>query len=416
VGDVPVTTFLYICLFAVPLLLLGIVFCKVCLFLLFSSLQHRHHKQHHARRRRGYPPLVSIIIPAYNEGLTLENCVASLVTQTYHCYEIIIVDDGSTDDTLAIARRLAETHRNIWALSMERNGGKAAALNHGIQRAHGSIVVSIDADSHFLVDTVEQLVLSFEDPTVAAVGGNVRVANRKPTLSKHQALEYITGLTLQRRAFAHLGCMQVISGAVGAFRKDILLKIGGYSKDTIVEDMDVTIELAKRGYKVIYNPHAIAYTEAPESVSDFLKQRYRWTYGGFQVIAKHRDELFRKHRLGIIGLPYFAIFPWVDVIVSFLLLSAIVRAVLLQDPLGLALFYLVMCSLQMGLTLFALIVDKEDKKLVRLVAIDSLFYTHLISYTTVRAGINYLLRKKVTWNKLQRQGKNVLQPSPSASE
>jgi cellulose synthase/poly-beta-1,6-N-acetylglucosamine synthase-like glycosyltransferase len=210
--------------------------------------------------------------------------------------------------------------------------------------------------------------------------------------------------------------MQVISGAVGAFRKDVLLKIGGYSKDTIVEDMDVTIELAKRGHKVIYNPHAIAYTEAPESVRDFLKQRYRWTYGGFQVIAKHRDELFRRHRLGTIGLPYFAIFPWFDVVVSCILLSAIARAVLLRDPLGLVLFYLVMCGLQMVLTLFALIVDKEDKRLVRLVALDSLFYTHLISYTTVRAGINYLLRRKTTWNKLQRQGKNVLQPLPSASD
>jgi poly-beta-1,6 N-acetyl-D-glucosamine synthase len=374
--------------------------------------------RNHARRRKGYPPLVSIIIPAYNEELTLENCVNSLLRQTYHCCEVLIVDDGSTDSTLQVARRLADTHRNIWVYSMEKNGGKAAALNHGIARAHGSIIVNIDADSHFMVDTVEQLVLSFEDPTVIAVGGNVRVANRTQAFNKQQALEYITGLTLQRRAFAHLGCMQVISGAIGAFRRSKLLETGGYSRDTIVEDMDITIEFARRGFKIVYNPHAIAYTEAPESIRDFLKQRYRWTYGGFQVAAKHSDLLFRRNFnwLGTIGLPYFVIFPWIDVLVSCILVASLVRAAIEQDPLGLIVFFVLMCLLQTVLVFYALTVDKEDKRLMLFAMVDNFFYTHLISYTTIRAGINYLLRKKTTWNKLQRRGKNILQISPSGTE
>ena len=403
-------------LFFLAIFLLFLALLKVYLFLQFSTLHHERHKKHHAIRRKNYPPLVSIVIPAHNEELTLENCVKSLLKQTYHCYEIIIVDDASTDDTLQIARRLADEHRNIWAYTKEW-GGKAAALNYGIERAHGKIVVSLDADSMFLVNTVEQLVLSFEDPEVAAVGGNVRVANRSKALNKHQAVEYITGLTLQRRAFAHLGCMQVISGAIGAFRRDKLLAVGGYSTDTVVEDMDLTIELAKRNYKIVFNPQAIAYTEAPESISDFLKQRYRWTYGGFEVAAKHRDVLFRRNInwLGTVGMPYFVIFPWVDVVVSFVLAAALVRLVLTGDGYGFLFFYIAMTILQVLLVFYALVIDKENKRLALVGAIDSLFYNHLITFTTLRAGINYLRRKRTTWNKLQRKGKNVLQPTPSAS-
>jgi poly-beta-1,6 N-acetyl-D-glucosamine synthase len=389
--------------------MLCLLFLKIVFFVSTSARHHVNHKRKHASQLTR-TPFVSVIVPAYNEGLTLGNCITSLSHQTYKNYEIIIVNDGSTDDTLSVARRLARIHKPLVKVVNKRNGGKASALNRGVAKAQGEIVICIDADSMFLKDTVEQLVLSFEDPEVAAVGGNVKVANRSGLLSRQQALEYITGLTLHRRTFAHLGCMQVISGAIGAFRRDALTAIGGYSSSTLVEDMDTTVELVKRGYKVVYNPMAIAFTEAPEGLRDFMKQRYRWTYGGFQVLAKHRDALWSKghRRLGYIGLPYFLIFPWFDVAVSFLVVVTIVRIVTTQTDVYLLAIYVGMCLVQASLMAYALAIDKENKKLVLLAFTDVLLYYHLLSFTTLRAGFNFLRKKQTGWNKLERYGKNIL--------
>jgi peptidoglycan-N-acetylglucosamine deacetylase len=389
--------------------LLGLMLFKIVMFVSLSSRHHTHYKRRHAAELAA-TPLVSILVPCYNEGKVLDNCVKSLIEQDYPNFEIIIINDGSTDDSLEVARRLAKKHRPIIHVSDKKNGGKASALNRGIERARGEIVVCIDADSMFLKDTVRQLVLSFEDNAVAAVGGNVRVANRGKVLGRQQGLEYITGLTVQRKAFAHLGCMQVISGAIGAFKRDALRGVGGYSTDTIVEDMDLTIELIKNGYKVVYNPRAIAYTEAPENLKDFQKQRYRWTYGNFQVISKHRDALWCRDasRAGFIGIPYCLIFPWVDVLVSISVFAALFRVMVTGDAVTFLLAYLAMAMLQAGIIVYALIMDKEDKRLVMMVIVDTLLYSHLLNYTTLRAGVNFVRKKKTTWNKLERYGKNIL--------
>lgn len=391
--------------------LLGVVFIKIIFFVGLSTRHHVRHRRNH-RLRLVKNPLVSIIVPSYNEGPTLLNCINSLLAQSYKHAEIIIVNDGSTDNTLQVADRLARRYRNIRVID-KPNGGKASALNAGIAVAYGPIVVCIDADSMFLADTVTQLVLSFQDPEVAAVGGNVKVASRRGLLARQQALEYITGLTLQRRAFSHLGCMQVISGAIGAFRKDALIAVGGYAYDTIVEDMDITIELANQGYKVIYNPAAVAFTEAPGNLRDFLKQRYRWTYGSFQVLSKHRQHLFRPNYMGYIGMPYFLVFPWVEVMVSALFFVTLFRAVTSGHVLDLVIMCALMLTVQASLIMYALAMDKEDKRLGVLAIIDSFFYYHLISFTTLRAGFNYLRRKEAKWDKLQRYGRNVLPMQPA---
>jgi poly-beta-1,6 N-acetyl-D-glucosamine synthase len=396
-------------LFIFGWILLGLMLAKIIFFVSLSSRHHARHRRHHPSRL-AYMPLVSIIVPSYNEGMTLANCIDSLARQTYPDCEVIIVNDGSTDDTLSVARQMTRRHSPLIRVIDKKNGGKATALNSGIARANGEIIICVDADSIFMEDTVEQLVLSFQDPEVAAVGGNVKVANRTKALGRQQALEYITGLTLQRKAFAYLGCMQVISGAIGAFRRDALQAVGGYSSSTIVEDMDTTIELVRRGYKVVYNPLAIAFTEAPEHLGDFLKQRYRWTFGGFQVLAKHRDALWQQQnkRIGYIGLPYFLIFPWFDVLVSALVVAALLRIAVSGSDLYVLFIYMGMCFLQALLITYALATDKEDKKLLFMVFTDTLIYYHLLSFTTLKAGINYLFKKKTSWNKLERYGKNVL--------
>jgi poly-beta-1,6 N-acetyl-D-glucosamine synthase len=385
------------------------VLARVGLFVTFSMLHHRSHRRHHPKELSANP-LVSIIVPAYNEGPTLENCILSLFKQTYGHFEIVIVNDGSTDDTEQIAWKLRDTYGEQIRVYSQPNGGKAVALNLGVEKSEGEIVVCMDADSMFLKDAVRQLVLSFHDPEVAAVGGNVRVANRGRLLGMHQAIEYITGLAIQRCAFAHIGCMQVISGAIGAFRKDALLEVGGYSKDTIVEDMDVTVTLARKGWRITYNRHAIAYTEAPESLHSFVKQRYRWVYGGFQVASKHQDLFMKRHnrRMGTIGIPYFMIFPWVDVVVSAILLYGYIAVILGGNPTGLIEFYVTLTLMQIGIMLYALTIDKQSKWLSLLAFIYGLFYSFVISYVTIKAGVNYLRGRGPKWNKLQRYGKNSL--------
>jgi peptidoglycan-N-acetylglucosamine deacetylase len=390
-------------------IILAFVIGKVIFFTSLSVKHHAKHKRLHPRSLT-HTPFVSIIVPSYNEGKTLANCIDSLVSQTYPTYEIIIVNDGSTDDTLQVARRLARQHKPLIRLVSKPNGGKATALNRGIAKSRGDIIVCIDADSMFLPNTVEQLVLSFHDPDVAAVGGNVKVANNKKLLSRQQSLEYITGLTLQRKAFAHLGCMQVISGAIGAFRREAILGIGGYSTTTIVEDMDTTIELARQHYKVVYNPSAIAYTEAPENLDAFLKQRHRWTYGSFQVLSKHKGMLWKRNTnfMGFIGMPYFLISPFLDVLITVLFALSLFRAIVVDDIVGFLVMVSVMFLLQTSLIMYALVADRENKKLIAMAFVDSFLYYHLLSYATMRAGIKYLRGHNATWNKLERYGKNVL--------
>jgi peptidoglycan-N-acetylglucosamine deacetylase len=390
--------------------LLALLATRIIVFVTFSYRQHQRHKQ------AVFPlpdekPLVSIIVPCYNEEMVVSNCVLSLQRQNYVNIEVLLVDDGSTDLTADICEQMSGAYANVKALS-KPNGGKATALNYGIERATGSIVISMDADSMFLPDTIEHLVRSLQEPGVGAVAGNVRVANRNSALGKHQAVEYITGLTIQGKTFAHLGCLQVISGAIGAFDKQALLKAGGYSSDTIVEDMDVTITMARHGYRVAYNQDAIAYTEAPESMRDFLRQRYRWTFGRFQVLAKHRDTVFnhRFGRMGSVGMPYYALFPWFDVLISTLLVIAALRVAVTGNGWPFLAIYAVMSLIQACLIMYALVTDNENKRLAVMAAFESLLYNHLIAFTTLVAGINYMLGKHtVQWNKLRRLGKNTLE-------
>jgi peptidoglycan-N-acetylglucosamine deacetylase len=395
-------------------LLLGLLFGRILVFMTLSARQYRRHRCQPAQPLKKRP-LVSIVVPCFNEELVIGNCVLSLQRQSYANIEILLVNDGSTDDTALVAEQLEASYANVRTLTKE-NGGKATALNYGIQHAHGSVVVCMDADSMFLPHTVEQLARSIQEPGVAAVAGNVRVANRSNALGKHQAVEYITGLTIQGQTFAHLRCMQVISGAIGAFDRHALVEIGGYSSDTIVEDMDITITLSRYGHRVVYNPDAIAYTEAPETIREFFKQRYRWTYGRFQVIAKHRDMLYnREHqRMGAIGLPYYALFPWFDVTISVLLVAAILRVSVTGNGVPFLLLYAGMCLIQAVVISYALIIDRENRKLAVLAAIEGLFYNHLIAFTTLWAGMNYVRGREVRWNKLRRRGKNTLDSKAQA--
>src|SRR5215213_418487 len=251
-----------------------------------------------------FAPFVSIIVPAYNEELVVGNTIASLLASDYSNYEIIVVDDGSQDNTSKVVAEKFGGHERVRLFTVE-NAGKATALNTGLRHARGDVIIGLDADTLFAPQTVGALARRFYDKRLGAVAGNAKVGNRVNLITRWQALEYVTSQNLDRRAFASLDCITVVPGAVGAWRKDLLVEAGGFPSDTLAEDQDLTLRIRRLGYRIGYEETAIAWTEAPHDLRSLAKQRFRWSYGTLQCMWKHRDALFRRRygTLGFIAMP-----------------------------------------------------------------------------------------------------------------
>jgi cellulose synthase/poly-beta-1,6-N-acetylglucosamine synthase-like glycosyltransferase len=251
-----------------------------------------------------FAPTVSLIIPAYNESAVIARTITSLRAQRYAALEILVVDDGSTDDTLAAAEGAARGDPRVRVVH-QANGGKARALNTGIAEATGTIVVVVDADTLLEPDAIAHLVRPLSDARVGAVAGNAKVGNRVNLVTRWQSLEYVTSQNLDRRAFALLNCITVVPGAIGAWRRASVLEAGGFSHDTLAEDQDLTMTLLRRGQHIALADRAIAWTEAPETLGALLKQRFRWSFGTLQCAWKHRGAMRDRstRALGLVGLP-----------------------------------------------------------------------------------------------------------------
>jgi peptidoglycan/xylan/chitin deacetylase (PgdA/CDA1 family)/spore germination protein YaaH len=291
----------------------------------------------HAARFSPPPPAdedqtITVLIPCFNEEKVIESSVRRILASDWKKLEIIVLDDGSADATAEIVRKAFAGEPRVTLMSFE-NGGKARALNRGLAVAKGDIIVALDADTLFPPETLGLLARWFVDPTLGAVAGNAIVGNRRNLITRWQALEYVTAQNLERRALAALGAVTVVPGAVGAWRKAALEALGGYPADTLAEDQDLTMAVQRAGWKVGFDPEARAYTEAPETVSGLLKQRFRWSFGTLQCLWKHRSALFDRKRptLGFIALPQIwlfqilltAIAPLVDLAIIWSLVEAI---------------------------------------------------------------------------------------------
>jgi peptidoglycan/xylan/chitin deacetylase (PgdA/CDA1 family)/glycosyltransferase involved in cell wall biosynthesis len=258
-------------------------------------------RRHH---RRAAPdetpdtPSVSVIIPAYNEEVGIAAAVRSVSVSDYPDLEILVVDDGSTDDTALAVEELELPGVRVLR---QPNQGKAVALNTGIAAARGEVLVLVDGDTVFARDTVRQLIRGMSDPAVGAVAGNTKVGNRRGLIGKWQHVEYVLGFNLDRRMFDVLQCMPTVPGAIGAFRRSALDRVGGVPSDTLAEDTDLTIAICRAGYLVRYQPDAIAWTEAPSSLGELWRQRYRWCFGTLQAMWKHRHAVLERGQAGKIG-------------------------------------------------------------------------------------------------------------------
>ncbi|HEY2752559.1 glycosyltransferase, partial [Phenylobacterium sp.] len=277
-------------------------------------------------------PLVSVLIPCFNEEKVIESSVRRILASNWARVEVLVLDDGSQDHTADVVRRAFADDPRVTLMAFD-NGGKARALNRGLTKASGEIVVALDADTLFPSDTLAKLVRWFANPDVGAVAGNALVGNRRNLITRWQALEYVTAQNLERRALAALGAVTVVPGAVGAWRRSALEALGGYPDDTLAEDQDLTLAMQRAGWRVEFDPEARAYTEAPETVAGLLKQRFRWSFGTLQCIYKHRAAMFDLKRpvLGFVALPQIWLFqilltavaPLVDLAVVWSLVSSI---------------------------------------------------------------------------------------------
>jgi len=274
------------------------------------------------------PPGVTVLIPAHNEESVIVQTVTSVLLSDLNDIHVIVVDDGTSDRTLELLQSNFGSNECVQIIH-QINRGKAAALNNALSRARTEIVVTIDADTEIEPNAIRHLLRHFSDPEVGAVAGNVKVGNRSRWLTRWQALEYITSQNMEKRAFDLLNCITVVPGALGAWRRQAIAAGDGITADTVAEDADLTIAIRRLGWRVTYDEHAIAWTEAPDTPGALIRQRFRWTFGTLQSFWKHRDTLFRPKygTLGLIALPNIFIFqlalPLISPLIDLMFLGSV---------------------------------------------------------------------------------------------
>ena len=299
--------------FLYALFLVFLVLGAIRIFIMgfFAFKQKRKERLAPLQRLKSFPH-VSIIVPAFNEEVNAISSLHNLLRCDYPSFDIIFVDDGSADNTYAVVLAEFANHPKV-KLFTKHNGGKSSALNFGIAETTAEYVVCIDADTKLLPDAVSELMKHFADANTGAVAGNVKVGNEVNLLTKWQSIEYTVSQNFDRRAFAYANAITVVPGAIGAFKKSVLHEVGGFTTDTLAEDCDITVRILRAGFIVANQPKAMAYTEAPETLKQFFKQRYRWTFGVMQTFWKHKDALFsnRYKALGWVALPDILLFKYI---------------------------------------------------------------------------------------------------------
>ena len=362
---------------------------------------------------------VSVLIPAFNEAKVIAASVRQILASTHRKVRIIVIDDGSTDGTSDVVRTSFAGDQRV-SLVTTQNGGKARAINLGLAHADGDIIVVLDADTQFESQTVSRLVRWFADPTVGAVAGNAKVGNRLNMLTRWQALEYVTAQNLERRALATLGCITVVPGAVGAWRREAVVKLGGFPSNTLAEDQDLTIMVQRAGYKALFDQQAIAWTEAPDTMNGLAKQRFRWAFGTLQCLWKHRRVNLnpRYGALGLVAMPQVWMFQIALALLSPLIDLALIYQILrtLTDYLQhgeqfnssnlmiTATYYAVFMAVDLTAAVIAFLLEKkEDRSLLWWLVLQRFGYRQIMYYVVAKSVLRALQGRLVGWGKLERK-------------
>ncbi|WP_354641292.1 bifunctional polysaccharide deacetylase/glycosyltransferase family 2 protein [Kitasatospora camelliae] len=372
-------------------------------------------RRHKKLRRRGWgAPVtepVSVIVPAYNESAGIEAAVRSLLASD-HPVEVIVVDDGSTDGTADLVESLNLPYVRV---IRQANAGKPAALNNGLRHARAELVVMVDGDTVFERDAVRMLIQPFADRRVGAVSGNAKVVNRGGLLGRWQHIEYVVGFNLDRRLFDLAECMPTVPGAVGAFRRSALLRLGGVAEETLAEDTDLTMALCRAGWRVVYEERAKAWTEAPATLGALWRQRYRWCYGTLQAMWKHRGALGQRGqagKLGRRGLLYLLMFqvllPLLAPVVDVFALYGLV----FLDPVRIIGLWGAFLLLQTAIAGYAFRLDGEKLGPLWTLPLQQFVYRQLMYLVVVQSVCTALAGSRLRWQRMQRYG--TLQVPPAA--
>jgi cellulose synthase/poly-beta-1,6-N-acetylglucosamine synthase-like glycosyltransferase len=360
----------------------------------------------------GFKPFVSIVIPVFNEAKIIKRSVKSLMKLDYPNYEIIIVNDGSTDNTKEVAEELVGFKKGIYnkvkiSLINKPNGGKSSALNLGVKISRAEFVLCMDGDSLLTPPSLKMAVRHFVNPEIGAVAGNVKVLNRGKFFTDLQALEYLEGLNMARSAQSSIKLVNIIPGPIGLFRKRAIESAGFYTSDTFAEDADLTLRILSKGWKINYEPNSISFTEAPVKLQQLLKQRYRWTRGILQSIRKHKKLMIN---------------PTIKFSDTFILWSMFYEA-LIWPPMNLAahLFFII-AALVFGFTtlifywwaglalldivaaLYCVAAEKEEFRLIGYAIFYRMIFILIIDICKTMSTVEEFLGIKMTWGKLERAG------------
>jgi poly-beta-1,6 N-acetyl-D-glucosamine synthase len=363
----------------------------------------------HSRRVRKPPepvdfrPPVSIVVPAYNEAAGIEQAVGSLAASEYPEFEVVVVDDGSTDGTgeLVEAMGLHRVH-----VIREPNRGKAEALNTAVAAASNEVIVAVDADTVFEPGTLTELVRPLADERVGAVAGNTKVGNRRSLLGRWQHIDYVTGFNLDRRLLDVFGSMPTVPGAIGAFRRRALVEVGGFSSHTLAEDTDVTIALSRRGWKVVYAEKARGFTETPGTLSGLWRQRYRWSFGTMQSVWKHRGAVLRCSNgpIGMIGLPYLILFQIALPVLAPLIDIFALYGILFLDPLVVVAFWLAFNVLMLAQGAYAFHLDGETPWVLWALPLQTFVYRQLMYLVVIQSLASAAQGLRLRWQHIERSG------------
>ena len=364
---------------------------------------------------------VSVLIPAFNEARVIDASVRRVLESTQVAIEVIVIDDGSKDDTSAIVAAGFGNDPRVQLLTLQ-NGGKARALNEGLKLAKGGIIIALDADTQFEADTIAKLARWFADPEIGAVAGNAKVGNRHNLVTRWQAVEYVTAQNLERRALSSFDAIMVVPGAVGAWRRAALDEVGGYPADTLAEDQDLTIAIQRKGWRIGYDVDAVAWTEAPESLGALATQRFRWAYGTLQCLWKHRSVLREKTPAGLayVGIPQAWLFqigfalisPLIDLALVVSIVSTWMRveqhgwAQTQSDVLRMAIYWIIFTAIDVICGWVAYRLEKREKRYPAFLLIAQRFvYRQLMYFVVIRAVVNAMRGPWVGWGKLERSGR-----------
>jgi len=368
--------------------------------LLFVPLAIRSSYRESMLKEPRFFPSMSIIIPAFNEEKVIGLTIEGLIHADYPNKEIIIVDDGSKDNTLSIAKR----YKHQAKVLHKENGGKASALNFGLAFAKGEIIVIVDADTIVGNNSLKMLARGFEKREVAAVAGNIKIRNAVNLLTRCQALEYLTGIQIFRRGLDYFGSIPIVPGALGAFRRESLKEAGDYQKSTLVEDFDATITVLKSGLTVQGSNSAVGYTQAPQKINDFFKQRKRWYRGNLQVMKRHNNILTNPrfgflHKLtfplmimNMLIIPLTGLLVWIFAAIS-----------IIQGGWQVVLFFTALyIILQYLLSALAIRIDGDEKKNILYSVFLVIGYKQLVDFLTLKANFEEILKRKAVWTSAER--------------